>query len=350
MSPVPSIETEQVLIDCLDHLQFRSVAASHLGRMGSHRAAGPLRRLLEEGLRGWETFEVTRAISRLADPAAVVVLAQMAGDPREGDLESVATALGAIGTVEAERELVRLLDGGMEADWLVSGLFFHGSSLAVARVVMEARKEGRGPNWLAVRMRRAFRLWGWTAGRFYTHIQDAELIAYLDENEQALTGQAKWDLLHAVEGIDSENVRRLVRRIAGRHGTPEDVSIASNGLMASTQAYVDLMHRGDTAAVEHFVAEAIRLDDKRPAWAPRKLVLFPREEVARCLRQALTVADTIERRTAIVRLLGHFGREEDAEAVRGFVQSEDNELADAAYEAVCRLSDPLLVPADWGGL
>jgi hypothetical protein len=78
MSPVPIAETERILIECLDNAQFRSAAASHLGRMHSHRAAAPLGRVLEEGVRGWEAFEVIRAISYLADPLAVTVLALMA--------------------------------------------------------------------------------------------------------------------------------------------------------------------------------------------------------------------------------------------------------------------------------
>ena len=47
--------------------------------------------------------------------------------------------------------------------------------------------------------------------------------------------------------------------------------------------------------------------------------------------------------------MGHFGSEEDLPTVRDLVESGHDGLADAAYEALCRLSDPLLVLADWGG-
>ncbi|MDY3562777.1 HEAT repeat domain-containing protein [Gemmata sp. JC673] len=349
MSPVPSAETERILIECLDNPQFRSAAAAQLGQMGSQHAAAPLRRLLEEGLRGWDALEVIRAISLLADPAAVGVLAQMAQDTSGDQLSIITTALGAIGTEASERVLVELLDSGKEADWLVSGLFVHGSPTAVARLVAEARKDGRGPNWLAERLRQAFRWWGWTVGRFHTHVQDRDLIAYLEEQEHEFKGPAKWTLLHAIEPIDSENVRRLLRKVANRRGTPEDdVVRGDDGLRASWLASRDLMNREDAAAVEHFVTEAISLDERR-AWAARDLVKLPRDVVATRLREALTAAETDELRAVVVRLMGHFGNEEDAAAVHGFVESGNDGLADAAYEALCRLRDPLLVPADWGG-
>src|SRR5262249_9177252 len=149
---------------------------------------GPLRRLLIEGLRGWEALGVVRAIGELADPASVGVLAQMAGEARGDNLSILTSSLGAIGTAEAEQALVRLLDAGAEPDWPVCGLFLHGSRTAVARVVAEARKEGRGPHWLAKRMWQAFMWWGWTAGRYHSHVHDAELIAYLETNEQGFKG------------------------------------------------------------------------------------------------------------------------------------------------------------------
>ncbi len=350
MSPVPNAKTERILIECLDNPLFRPAAARHLGRMGSHQAAAPLRRLLDEGLRGREAFAVIRAISLLADPAAVGVLARMAQDATGDELSIIVTALGAIGTAESERVLVQLLYAGKEADWLVSGLFLHGSPTAVARMVAEARKDGRGPHWLANLLRSSFmRLWGWSVGRFHTHVHDGELIAYLEEQEHEFRGPAKWDLLHAVEQIDSENVRRLLRKIAKRKGTPEDDVIwADNELRASGLAARDLMIREDAAAVEHFVLEAIS-SDKRRAWVAQDLVKLPRDAVASRLRAALSAADTDEQRATVVRLLGHFGNEEDAVAVRGFVESDSDDLANAAYEALCRLTDPLLVPADWGG-
>ncbi len=349
MSPVPSAETERILIECLDNPRFRSAAAHQLGKMRSHQAASPLRRLLDEGLPGSDSFEVIRAISLLADPAALDVLTQMVQDPAENQLSIIVTTLGAIGTVESERVLHELLDDEQAAEWLVSGLFLHGSSSAIARVVREATKDGRGPLWLAKQLPICFTWWGWTAGHFLTHVQDGELIAYLEEQEHEFQGPAKWKLLHAVEYIDSENVRRLLRKIAARRGTPEDdVLRGDDGLRASWVASRDLLNREDPSVAAYFVSEAISLDAQR-SWAAHDLVKLPRDAVASCLREALSDCVANEQRATIVRLMGHFGSERDAAAVRGFVECDHDGLADAAYEAFCRLTDPMLVPSDWGG-
>jgi hypothetical protein len=340
MSPVPSVEVEQVLIGCLDDPVLRSAAASLLGHFGSYRAAARLRQLLGEGLRGWDALEVVRAVGRLGEPRAAGLLAQLARESKGDLLSLVVVSLGAIRTQEAERELLALLKAGTDADWVVSGLFFHGSQAAVARVVNESRRPGRGPKWLAQRMRRTFFWWGHTVGRYYTHVRDEELIRYLEANEQDFRGKEKWDLLHAVEQIDSENVRRLLRILASQSGTPEDAVVRENdGLRASTLAYQELLYRGDSSAVGHFVGEAISRDRRR-AWVARDLGRLPREEVASQLRLALARPGGDEERAAIVRLLGFFGVADDADLVRPFVDSGDDPLANAAYEALCRLTEP----------
>src|SRR5207244_291993 len=110
-------------------------------------------------------------------------------------------------------------------DWVVSGLFFHGSQSAIARIVTEAKRPERGPKWLTERMRKAVSWWGWTVGHYYTHVDDGELVAYLEANEKMFQGKEKWHLIRAVEQISSENVRRLLRLLASRNSTPEDAVV-----------------------------------------------------------------------------------------------------------------------------
>jgi hypothetical protein len=199
-------------------------------------------------------------------------------------------------------------------------------------------------------MRRTFFWWGRIVGRYYTHVHDAELIAYLEANEQVFQGKEKLDLIHAVEQIDSENARRLLRLLASRTSTSEGALVRENdSRQASTLAYQELLYRGDATTVRHFVGEAISRDPRR-AWVASEMGRFPRNEVASHLRQALATSGVNEERAAIVRLLGFFGVAGDADLVRPLVTSEDDPLANAAYEALCRLTDPLLVPAKWSRL
>src|SRR5262249_37645311 len=65
VSPIPSIEVEQVLIGSLENPRLRRAAASVLEDIGSSRASAPLTRLLEEGLTGWDRMAVVRTIGRL---------------------------------------------------------------------------------------------------------------------------------------------------------------------------------------------------------------------------------------------------------------------------------------------
>jgi hypothetical protein len=347
IGPTPSVEIEQVLIECLDNPSLRTPAAHLLGQMGGYRAADSLRRLLEEGLAGWDALEVVLAVGRLGDPRAVGILVPLA---RSGLLDLVVVSLGLIGAEDAERALATLLAEGAEARWVVGGLFLHGSGSAVARIVKEARQGGRGPLWLAESLRRAFFWLGHVVGRYYTHIPDGELIDYLEANEQVFQGKEKWNLIHAVEQIDSKNVRRLLRLLASRKGMPEDAVVRENdGLCASTLAYHELLYRGDTSAVSPFVGEAVSLDPRR-TWVARELARFPQEQVSSHLGLALSRASGDEERATIVRLLGFVGSKEDAEQILGFVDSGDDNLANAAYEAHCRLTDPLLVPPNWSSL
>jgi len=50
----------------------------------------------------------------------------------------------------------------------------------------------------------------------YTHVADAELVSFLADHDDALPGPKRWDLIHAVETIDSNHVRGLLRRLAAR--------------------------------------------------------------------------------------------------------------------------------------
>ena len=163
----------------------------------------------------------------------------------------------------------------------MNGLFLHGSSTAVARVLSESRKEGRGPRWLAERMRQAFWWFGLSRGRFYTHIHDGEIVAYLMEHEQEFKGQEKSRHFFMQS---SRSTRKMcvaaVRRVASRYGTPDDEVVRnSDGLRISRLAFDYLLQREDATAVDYFVAEAVSLDERR-SWAARDLAQLPRDAVA----------------------------------------------------------------------
>ncbi len=305
-SQVPTAEVEQVLLDCLEHPDLRWFVVDRLCSLGSVRAAARLRSLLDEGPSERDTFYIAKALGDLADTAAVPTLARLAETKM---LPIAAVSLGAVGNEEAERSLVTLLDQGASPDWVACSLILHGSPTAVARGVAEAQRgEERGPRWLIQGIKRAYSWFRRPRGRYHTHIHDGLFVEYLLANESIFKGEDKWDVLDAVEPLDSDNVRKLLRELASREGTPEDEVVRQNdGLRASTLAYQDLLDRGDCFAAGHYVREATSLDERRAWVASRDLGKLPREEVAYHLRLAFDRAGSDAERALVVRLLGFFG-------------------------------------------
>jgi NACHT domain len=348
VSDVPSIEVEQTLIDCLDNEKVAGLAAHALGRIRSHRASARLRQLLEISPGRSTTSNVMMALGNIRDTNSVEALTRVAEKATGDSLLVSALSLGAIGTEEAEKALVMLLESGLETDWIVSGLLLLGSQTAVNRALDEARmKEERGPRWLATRLGGAFCLQGWTTGCYYTYIHDETLVEYLMQNEQVFTGQEKRDLINTLDHFDSENVRGLLRLLASREGSDEDEELPGDArLHVSHFAYRQLLYRGDSYGIDHFVAKAIR-EDGQLSLTGRELVRFQRPEVAKALREALLRTEEASQQARIIHLMGFYGSVDDSSLIRTFVDCSDDRLANEAQEAHWRLSDPLLILPNW---
>jgi hypothetical protein len=348
VSEVPSIEVEQTLIDCLENERLASVAAHALGRIHSHRASPHLRQLIGKGLGRSTTLEAVMALGNIRDTNSVEALTRLAENATGDSLLVSALSLGAIGTGEAEKALVMLLESGLEAGWIASGLLLLGSETAVNRALDEARKKGvKGPCWLAAMLRQAFCLRGRTTGCYYTYIHDEALVEYLIQNEQMFKGQEKRDLINALNLIDSENVRRLLKLLARREGSAEDEELPGNArLRVSYFAHRELLHRGDGCAIDHCVTRAIREEEQLP-WTGSELVRFQQPEVAKALREALLRAERVSQQARIIHLMGFYGSVDDSSLIRTFVDCSDDGLANEAHEALWRLTDPLLILPNW---
>jgi len=348
VSEVPSIEVEQTLIDCLDNEKLASLAAHALGSIRSQRASAHLRQLLEKTLGPSTTVEVMMALGNIRDTNSVEALTRVAENATGDSLLVSALSLGAIGTDEAEKALVMLLESGLETDWIASALLLLGSETAVNRALDEARmKEERGPRWLAARLGQAFCLQGWTNGCYYTYIHDETLVEYLMQNEQVFKGQEKRDLINTLDHLDSENVRGLLRLLASREGSDEDEELPGDArLHVSHFAYLQLLYRGDSYGIDHFVAKAIR-EDGQLSLTGRELVRFQRPEVAKALRAALLRTEEASQQARIIHLMGFYGSVDDSSLIRTFVDRSDDRLANEAQEALWRLSDPLLILPNW---
>lgn len=353
---LPSPSVEQVLIDFLDDAEprIRAIAASQLGRMGSYRAVPFLRTLAADGSGqedGWTQHSVLHALGRLRDPGSVDLLLRAA---RSGDAHAAFDAvydLGAIGTPEAEAALFGLLsEQAVDARQVAGALVFHGSLTAVAKAIEIAKQQPEGPKWLDQALGLALSRRGHRVGEYYRHIHLRELIPFIASGEQCYkTEFEKWQFAHAFEQIDGKEVRELLYQWAARMGTPADSLARDDGVTIATIAYWELLNRGDDFAVPYYVREAISEDERR-SWRARDLLRFSPPVVAKELWVHLALAASPTRVARILQVLGFFGSEEDVSVVKPYLDDPNDELADAAYEACCRMTDPMRVPRNWGGL
>jgi PBS lyase HEAT-like repeat-containing protein len=358
----PTAAVENVLIDSLGDDRLAAYAARYLGRIGSWVASRPLRdvagaaRTRGDNQGRWKQSEAIKALGQLRDPASVAVLMAVvrSGDVEGDNRHAAITSLATIRTAESESALVQLLDVPQLIQWVAGGLAFLGTESAVNRAIVAAcETDDRGAAWLAEGVRHILFGHGFKRGEYFRHV-DGRLFGFFKEHESRFPGAKKWDLVHVLEQFDGEEVRVLLRVLAGRAGTDADDVVRepnreNEALRASALAYDELYTRGDAWALSRLVAECV----KGGAWGhyrSRELRIFQREAVGDAVRARLADTTAIAERVELNRLLGFFGSAEDVERFKEDIASPDEELANAAYEALMRLTDPLRLPDNWSSL
>jgi hypothetical protein len=142
--------------------------------------------------------------------------------------------------------------------------------------------------------------------------------------------------------------------MAGRAGTDADDIVRdrdreNDDLRASTLAYNELFARGDAWALPRLIAECVE-GGPRGYYRSRELRHFEQEEVGEAIRTRLAAPVSIAHRVELYRLLGFFGSPKDVERLKRDAASSQKELANSAYEAMIRLTDPLRLPDNWSSL
>ncbi len=344
----PTVEIEQILIECLAVPRLSAQAARHLGRMASQRARRPLRELLRSSTDEWPRREAIKALGRLRDAESANALIQVvAGQQDELHVRrQAALSLGVVQTVEAEAALVALLADAHTQDVAAAGLLRHGSPSAVSHVL--ALAHDRGAEWLGARCRDAYLYEGRWRRQYITHVAADDLVGFLSEHEDEFQGGKRWELVQAFEALDGTAVREYLRRLALRRGTDGDVLLREDSkLLASDVALRELSDRGDDSVVGHFVAEALR-EDGRSWFVGRELGQFSSAAVRRELATVLSTKENSPIQLArVLRLLGAYGAPEDAGLLKKFLSHSTLEVAEAAREATLALKDPLRIPQGW---
>ena len=157
-------------------------------------------------------------------------------------------------------------------------------------------------------------------------------------------------LISLVRYIDSPVVRRLLREWCKLRGTVDDLTMDSpQNTNISTAAFHQLAERGDESVLAPFIEREIeRHKDRRiHDRVMQDLAEFDRSKVQNTLRSLLTKYSDPKSLIAVVDLIARVGDETDLEPLDSLVEHDSDEVANAAFEARLRLSDPLRLANHW---
>ncbi|MGO8929855.1 MAG: NACHT domain-containing protein [Limisphaerales bacterium] len=354
---VPDVRVEDRAINSLHVPSLRSSAAYALSRIGSTRCLPALRACLDSILQeGSDALAgvhgLVLALGVLRDNRAVEMLDTVVRrnlfHARSFALDSLAR-IGTEGAAKALLQLAPELDKGTDVpEDLVTSLIAHGSPPCVGKVLELAKQHPDGPRWLARRMCHVFFIRGYTPGEYYTHVDDEPLIDFLIAGESEIPGAQKRDLVHAVEQIDSEEARRMLRMLASRAGTDRDTVVRDDKLLLSREAHEELMRRGDDFSVPYYVSKSLECRREAFSYGLEELANFRSIAIASEVAERLGARPVDPEHTArLLSLLGRFGAPADARLVDPYLAQESELVRNVAYEAKVRLTDPLRLPSHW---
>lgn len=343
---------EDILIEHLVDPELAGYCAHSLAGMGSVRACPAIRQLLAqrcelENEKDWPRNSAFYALVRLRDPFAVPEIVRYL-ESCDGENEYLGTiGLASIGTDEAGRALRDLKNQSDEL--MVRGLVHFGSRECVEQAVQIAKRHDSGVEWLLENCRFAFHSYhGRRRHEFRTDIDLSPLIDYSRAVE--LTQSMYEHLRSLVDDVDSPIVRELLREWRELRGTPGDLTMESpKDTKVSSVAFGELAERGDDSVLTQFVKKQIdrhkgyRIHD----FIVEDLAVFDRDKIQETMRKLLREYADEKSLIAVIDLIARIGDETDFAALDSLIEHKSDDVANAAYEARLRLSDPLRLANNW---
>jgi hypothetical protein len=353
-SDLRDTRTENILIEHVDVSELGGYCAQSLAFIGSQRACPAIRRLLAKGGESnrdikWHREMAFRALARLRDPASVPELVRYLEDGDGVNIYNGTIGLASIGTEEAETALLQLKNQSDEL--LVRGLMHYGSGACIERAVEIAKQRDGdiGAEWLVKQCR--FSLWGLHGKSTRQYRTDVAIEPFLDfVLERGLTAEVCEHLRSIVADVDSPSVRRLLRDWYDHRNSPSDwILKPATGTKLSDFAFRELAHRGDAHVLTAYIENELERQKKYrlSGWLIECLGYFDRTAVRSTLRRMLPDYPDNESRNLILDLIGHMGDESDIGELQRFQESRCASIANAAFEAKLRLTDPMRLAEHW---
>jgi HEAT repeat protein len=345
---------EDILIGSLADTELGGYCAQSLAFMGSQRACPAIRNLLvtkrdvSHG-KDWRGYMAFRALASLRDAASVPDIVRYLESQEGANEYDGAVGLASIGTEEAGNALLELKN--QSDGLLVRGLVHFGSRRCVERAI-EIAKQRHGDNeaaWLAEKCR--FSLWGFHGRSSRQYRTDVDIEPLLDFVLTQRPSEQVCDHLRSIlHDIDSPVVRRLFREWYDLRDTPDDMALNTpKDAKLSDIAFRELADRGDDHVLTAYIESEIEhyKDYQIHSWVIERLAVFDREKVRSTLRAMLQHDRDDKSRRAVLDLIGHVGNDSDIGELNKLIQSESDRVANAAFEAKLRLTDPLRLAEHW---
>ncbi len=345
---------EDMVIVALQKKQLCNQAAIALMRMGSTRACPHLRSLLTDTSYyskedSWKIGSVVQALIALRDAASIdPIIKYMRSDVPDGNTKFLAAnQIATIGTHTAE-EAVLSIDWTSDEEH-VAALICLGSRRCVETAVAFAKQSNRGVKWLLNSARHCFMAGGSSSNRLRS---DVEIDPVLDYVKTQNTDSETIELLESLLGnLNSPEVSDQYAQWWSLRGTENDIKLKSpKDVMLSDRAKHELAKRGDIRVLRAHLNEKVdectkyRMADL----VSERLGVFAKSEVLATLRSMLSTEADEKRMVAIADILGRVGEKSDAVELRKIASLVTNtEVANVAYEAALRISDPLRLAQHW---
>ena len=351
-SELRDTRVEDKLIECLVRSDNADKSAKSLAEMGSLRSCPILKDLLikdntDDGKMTWNKHMAYISLAKLRDPFCVDVMVKYL-ESEEGikDFEGC-IGLAAIGTEEAKKALLTLRRQPDES--YVKGLIYHGSRECIEKAIDIAKQNNHKAGWLLRNCQSCFtRLDGWERGKYRTDVDLEPLLKFVEESDRP---DADFNYIRCLlDDVDSVTVRKYLRGwYALRDGPNEaDIELPNNAKLSNT-AFRSLADRGDESVLGEFLTEKIEhlIGYELNEWDIEGLSNFNRNALRDLLLDKLQSDIANRERAVFLEFIGHFGDPEDVAVLDDWIEVENDQIANAAFDAKLRLTDPLRLTTNW---
>lgn len=343
---------EDVLIVSLRTDELRNSAANALLVMGSKRGCPAMRAMLSDAHQlnedqRWTMCSVVQALISLRDEESVAPIVQYmkTGKADENARWTAATGLASFGTTAAETA-VRTMEWARDEERALALVQF-GTRECVEAAVEIAKRPEHGVKWLLEAVKLSFFVGGRSGDRYRS---DVDIEPILEFVATVQPDAELYDLLESLlDDLDGTLVRDQFADWWDLRDTPQDVEL-KNEWKLSEVAKRELARRGDLRVLRPYLDGRVE-DCTRYNMSDHlvdELGVFPKSEVLLALRHMLAEEIAEKRTIAILDILGRVGERADALTMKSIADSSsDAKVANTAFEAYLRLTDPLRLAQDW---